>query len=62
MSSIAAVLGFAVLSTNDGFLRSHSIAEAFFCGVSIAAILKPTDFEPILVQRGEFGQYETLLL
>jgi hypothetical protein len=59
MSSIAAVVEFAVLSTNDGFLRSHSITEAF---VFKASILKPTDFEPALAQRGEFGQYGTLLL
>jgi hypothetical protein len=58
MSLIREVVGFAALSTNDCVLRSRSIAEAFFRGVSI---LKPTDFEPRLAQRGEFDQHETLL-
>jgi hypothetical protein len=62
MSSIAAVVGFAALSTNDSFLHSDSIVEAFFCGVFITAILKPTNFEPTLAQRGEFDRYGTPLL
>jgi hypothetical protein len=36
--------------------------QLFFFGVSMAAILKPTNFEPRLAQRGEFGQHGTLLL